>query len=97
MSGSEKAAAHCAEIAQRSSDPETRVSLTKMSVAWLRLADLAETNRESQPPHRDKGAACRKPIPVITTERRLAARENPPSDQSKMDPGYLALKPSQAF
>jgi hypothetical protein len=56
MSGSEKAAtyrlhaAHCAEIAQRSSDPETRVSLTKMSVAWVRLAELAETNRESQPP-----------------------------------------------
>jgi hypothetical protein len=43
-------AAHCAEIAQRSLDPETRVSIAKMSVAWLRLAELAETNRESQSP-----------------------------------------------
>jgi hypothetical protein len=56
MSGSENAAtyrlhaAHCAEIAQKSSDPEARASLTKMSVAWLRLAELAETNRESQSP-----------------------------------------------
>jgi hypothetical protein len=56
MSGSEKAATyrlhagHCAEIAQRSLDPETRVSLTKISAAWLRLAGLAETNRESEPP-----------------------------------------------
>ena len=56
MSGNEKAAAyrlhaaHCAEIAQISSDPETMVSLTKMSVTWLRLADLAEKNSESQVP-----------------------------------------------
>lgn len=55
MFGSEKVAAyrlhaaHCAEIAQRSSDPEARVSLTKMSLAWLRLADLAQKNSESQP------------------------------------------------
>jgi len=41
---------HCAEIAQKSSDPEARASLTKMSVAWRRLAELAERNRESQSP-----------------------------------------------
>ena len=56
MSGSEKVAAyrlhaaHCAEIAQRSSDPDARASLTKMSMAWQRLADLAEKNSESQRP-----------------------------------------------
>jgi len=56
MSSGEKAAtyrlhaAHCAEIAHRSSDPQARASLTKMSVAWLRLAELAETNRELQSP-----------------------------------------------
>ena len=56
MSSSEKVAAyrlhaaHCGEIARRSSDPEARRSLTKMSVAWLRLAELAETNRESKSP-----------------------------------------------
>jgi hypothetical protein len=56
MSGSEKVAAyrlhaaHCAEIARRSWDPETRVSLIKMSEVWLRLADLAEKNSESQQP-----------------------------------------------
>jgi hypothetical protein len=55
MSGSERVAAyrlhaaHCAEIAQRSSDPEASASLIKMSVAWLRLADLAQKNSESQP------------------------------------------------
>jgi hypothetical protein len=55
MSSSEKAAtyrlhaAHCADIARRSLDPEARVSLIKMSATWLRLADLAETNRESEP------------------------------------------------
>jgi hypothetical protein len=72
MSGSENVAAyrlhaaHCAEIAQRSSDPEVRVSLTKMSVAWLRLAELAATNRESQSPvattavlpQSDSGSMC---------------------------------------
>ena len=56
MSGSAKVAAyrlhaaHCAEIARRSWDPETRVSLIKMSEVWLRLADLAEKNSESQRP-----------------------------------------------
>jgi hypothetical protein len=56
MSGSEKVAAyrlhaaHCAEIARRSSNPEARRSLTKMSMAWQRLADLAEKNSEAQEP-----------------------------------------------
>jgi hypothetical protein len=53
MPGSEKVAAyrlhaaHCAELAQRSSDPDARASLTKMSMAWQRLADLAEKNSVS--------------------------------------------------
>jgi hypothetical protein len=56
MSGSEKAAtyrlhaAHCSEIAQKSSDAEARASFTKMSVAWLRFAELADKNRQSQSP-----------------------------------------------
>ncbi len=56
MSGSEKLAAyrlhaaHCAEIAQRTSDRERRVSLLKMSRAWLRLAELAEKNSETERP-----------------------------------------------
>ena len=72
MSVSEKVAAyrlhaaHCAAIAQRTSDPEARVSLIKMSRAWLRLAELSETNRESQPPvaatavlpQSDSGSMC---------------------------------------
>jgi hypothetical protein len=60
MSGSEKVAAyrlhaaHCAEIAQRSSDPDSRASLTRMSMAWQRLADLAEKNSESQEPNAER-------------------------------------------
>jgi len=60
MSGSAKVAAyrlhaaHCAEIAQRSSDPDARASLTKMSMAWQRLADLAEKNSESQEPNAER-------------------------------------------
>jgi hypothetical protein len=60
MSGSEKAAtyrlhaAHCSEIAQKSSDDEARASFTNMSVAWLRLAELADKNRESQSPRAAK-------------------------------------------
>src|SRR6516162_7935735 len=62
MSGSAKVAAyrlhaaHCAEIAQRSSNPDARASLTKMSIAWQRLADLAEKNSESQEPNAERAA-----------------------------------------
>jgi hypothetical protein len=54
MSASEKVAtyrlhaAHCTEIAQKTSDREGRVSLLKMSMAWLRLAELVEKNSETE-------------------------------------------------
>jgi hypothetical protein len=60
MSGSEKVAAyrlhaaHCAEIAQRSSNPDARASLTKMSMVWLRLAELAQKNSEAQEPNAER-------------------------------------------
>ena len=60
MSGSEKVAAyrlhaaHCAEIAQRSLDPDARASLTKMSMAWQRLADLAESPQSGAGDHDSK-------------------------------------------
>jgi len=75
MSGSEKVAAyrlhaaHCAEIARRSWDPETRVSLIKMSEVWLRLADLAEKNSESQQPV-GKRQGVRNPVQVIAPTRQ---------------------------
>jgi hypothetical protein len=53
MSGSEKVAvyrlhaAQCAELAHRTSHPDASGSLVIMSVAWLRLADLAEKNNET--------------------------------------------------
>ena len=55
-SSSEKAAAyrlhsaHCAEMAQRTGDRDGRTSLLLMSIAWLRLAELAEKNGETQQP-----------------------------------------------
>jgi hypothetical protein len=42
-------AAHCTEIAQRISDPRARATLIEMSIVWLRLAKLAEMNRETEP------------------------------------------------
>jgi hypothetical protein len=56
MSGREKVAAyrlhaaHCAEVAQRTPDAEARVGFLEMSRAWLRLAQLAKKNSESQWP-----------------------------------------------
>ena len=35
-------AAHCAEIAQGTSDREGRATLLMMSLAWLRLAELEQ-------------------------------------------------------
>src|SRR5262249_60689507 len=52
MSSGEKAAtyrlhaAHLAEVAHRSSAPEAKASLTKMSVAWLRRAALGVSGAE---------------------------------------------------
>jgi len=43
-------AAHCAEIAQGTSDREGRATLLMMSLAWLRLAELVEKNSKSQLP-----------------------------------------------
>src|SRR5947207_11080028 len=73
MSGSENAAtyrlhaAHCAAIAQKSSDPEARASLTKMSVAWLRAG---RDEPRISIARRDKGDAV-----VITGVRNPAMRE----------------------
>jgi hypothetical protein len=39
--------AQCAEIAQRSQDPEVKLSLLTMAQAWLMLADQAMKNSET--------------------------------------------------
>jgi hypothetical protein len=52
MSGSDLAAyrlnaAKCVEVAQRSSDPETKLVLIDMARAWLTLAEQAVKNSEA--------------------------------------------------
>jgi hypothetical protein len=37
-------AAHCAEIAENTSDPKNRLVLLQMAVAWLKLAEQAQKN-----------------------------------------------------
>jgi hypothetical protein len=39
-------AAHCAEIAKRTSDIKNRLVLLKMAAAWLTLAEQAEKNSQ---------------------------------------------------
>jgi len=39
--------AHCTEIAQRSRDPEIKLTLLTMAQAWLTLADQAIKNSET--------------------------------------------------
>lgn len=41
--------AQCAEIAQRSPDPETKLALLNLAQAWLTLAEKAMKNSEVAP------------------------------------------------
>lgn len=40
-------AAQCVELAQQHSDPEQKLKLMKMAQAWLRLAEQAEKNSQT--------------------------------------------------
>jgi hypothetical protein len=67
-------AAHCADLAQGTSDRKGRATLLVMSLAWLRLAELVGKNSKSQLPVVVL-AGRRNPIPMITTRSPRKGRD----------------------
>jgi hypothetical protein len=82
MAGSEQAAlyrlhaAQCIDLAQRSTDPQSRLALLDMARSWRMLADQA-----------DKNSQANMPIYEPPEPRRYVAQQQqqqqPPSDKKK--------------